>query len=560
MNLRVAQWLLVMLLVGGCADRNTRGPIPTLHTSPEFTESGSDIAPNRWWTAFEDPQLDLQINDALTNNYSLASATYRVQAARAVTQREASDFWPDIDGILGFGSDMGPGENGETYNFGLDASYPVDLWGEIESRVEAQRLRAIAECWDYHTGALALTAEITSVWFSLIEAHAQAKLLEEQIKTNRTGLELQEERFRLGLIRSADVLRQRQLLESTLEQEVVVELQVEVLEHQLAVLLGDMPQLASYESGTLFPEMPPLPTTGFPSELLLRRPDIQRNYYALMAADKDLASAISAQYPRLNLGGSIQNIAENPEELFKDWFVSLGGQLIAPLFDGGQRRAEVERNRAVKYQLFNDYAQSVLVAFREVEDALAQEKYQLKQIEHLEEQVKLAGQASIQLREQYLIGDVEYLDVLSAITGQQSLQRRLLSAQLDLRLIRVSLYLALAGSIEATNVEGEDFAVDDFRIENAAVGNDQPIFDVDSRTVGVNEPINTANVDPNLDPPGREPFGSDRFSDLLPEESGVDESRFGQTRVNRSKTPVAPDANPQEIPLLERLRGTTNNE
>ncbi len=90
----------------------------------------------------------------------------------------------------------------------------------------------------------------------------------------------------------------------------------------------------------------------------------------------------------------------------------------------------------------------MLLAFQEVEDSLAQEKYQLERIKHLEEQVKLAGQASDQLREYYLIGDVEYLDVLSSITAQQRLQRQLLSAQLELVLIRVSLYLALAGDFD----------------------------------------------------------------------------------------------------------------
>ena len=104
------------------------------------------------------------------------------------------------------------------------------------------------------------------------------------------------------------------------------------------------------------------------------------------------------------------------------------------------------------------------MAFREVEDSLAQEKYQLLRIERLEAQVKLAGQSSDQLREQYLIGDVEYLDVLSAITGQQSLQRQLLSAQLELVLIRVSLYLALAGDFEPDRERlqyGQDLSLDD---------------------------------------------------------------------------------------------------
>ena len=521
--IQLAQWLVLLLLFVGCADRNVRGTLPTIDPSPDFTENGTSVTPNRWWTAFDDSQLAFHVDQGLGSNYSLRAASQRIQAARAVTRREASDFWPDIDGVLGFGFNGGPNENSESYTLGLDGSYQVDLWGEIESRVEAQRLRANATCQDYHAAALALSAEITSVWFSLIESHAQAELLVEQIKTNRTGLELQEKRFGLGFVRSADVLRQRQLLESTLEQAVVIESEINLLEHQLAALLGEMPQSASYDPGTTLPELPDLPVTGLPSELLLRRPDIQSNYSALVAADRDLASAISRQYPRLNLSASLQNIAENPGNLLRDWFVSLGAQLIAPLFDGGERRADVDQANAVKAELFHEYAQSVLDAFREVEDSLAEEKFQLEQIKHIEEQVKLAGQASNQLREQYLIGDAQYLDVLNAITGQQALQRQLLGAQLELRLIRVSLYLALAGNIDP-NYDGEGL----YGFGSEALG--------DSAVVEEDELINAENVKP------------------------ADSSSVSSDGPEIPDTPDVPEKPTTERSLLDRLRGTTDDE
>jgi outer membrane protein TolC len=255
-------------------------------------------------------------------------------------------------------------------------------------------------------------------------------------------------RFGRGLVRSPDVLRQRQLVESTLEQAVITRARIEVLEHQLAVLLGELPQAASYAPGAKLPQLPPLPATGLPSELITRRPDVRRDYLALWAADRDLASAISAQYPRINLTGSLLNVAESPETLFRDWFVSIGGQLIAPLLDGGQRRAEVDRTAAVASQRFNEYEQTKLIAFREVEDSLALEHYQIKRIERLNAQVILAEKASGQLLDQFLIGEANYLDVLSTIQSQQRLQRDILSARLDLLLIRIGLYLALAGDFD----------------------------------------------------------------------------------------------------------------
>lgn len=355
--------------------------LPT-QSPPPFSASGHVDMPDRWWTAFEDLDLNHQIGGALEGNFTLAAALQRLHAARALTRREASDFWPDVNGVGEAESTFRSSQQDQSrFLLGLDAAYQLDLWGQIESRVDAERLRASATHADYHAVALTLTAEVARTWFSLIEAHAQLALLDEQIETNRTGLELQEARWGLGQIRIADVLRQRQLVESTLEQAVVVQSRIEVLEHRLAVLQGQPPQEALYEPGDELPSLPPLPDAGLPSELLNRRPDVRRDYLALQAADRDLASAISDQYPRISLAASVTSAAERPEDLFRDWFVSIGGQLVAPLIDGGQRRAEVDRNAAVVRQRFNEYGETVLVAFQEVEDSFARERYLLDRIE-----------------------------------------------------------------------------------------------------------------------------------------------------------------------------------
>lgn len=440
-------WLLVLLTMAGCANRQLPQPFPT-RTPPPFTDSGPFVMPDRWWTAFEDRGLDREVEIALGGNFTLASALQRLRAARAFARREASSLFPQVNGVIGIDSGFGPERDRTTVAWGLDASYQVDVWGRIEAGVEAEQLRASATAADYQAIALTLAAEVARTWFALIEARAQLELLEEQVTTNRTGLELLEERFGRGFVRSADVLRQRQLVESTLEQVVVEQARIEVLEHQLAVLQGRFPQDARYDTGAEFPALPALPMTGLASDLLLRRPDVVRDFLAFQAADRDLAVAITNQYPRIDLTGSVLNIADHPETLFRDWFVSIGGQLVAPLLDGGQRRAEVDRTAAVVAARFNEYGQTILIAFQEVEDNLARERYQVQRLERLNRQVDLAQQASDQLREQYLIGDADYLDVLSAIQAQQRLQRETLSARLELLLFRVGLYLALAGDFD----------------------------------------------------------------------------------------------------------------
>ncbi len=404
--------------------------------------------PDRWWTEFDDPGLNLQVEYALGGNFTLATSLQRLRAARALTRREASDLFPHINGLADSINVFGPGSDRTTFAWGLDAAYQVDLWGQIQSRVEAERLRAEATHADYHAVSLTLAAEVARTWFSLIEAHAQLELIGNQIESNRDGLTVLKWRFGRGLVRSPDVLRQQQLVESTKEQAVITRARIEVLEHQLAVLLGELPQAASYEPGADLPDLPPLPATGLPVELIARRPDVRRDLLAYEAAERDLASAVSSQYPRVNLTGSLLNVAERPESLFQDWFVTVGGHLVAPLIDGGLRRSEVERTSAVANQRLNEYEQTKLIAFREVEDNLALERYQIERIERLNEQVVLAEKASGQLLEQFLIGDANYLDVLSTIQSQQRLQRDILSARLDLILIRIGLYLALAGAFD----------------------------------------------------------------------------------------------------------------
>lgn len=441
--------LLALLWVSciGCATHCVdRKPTPSL--SP-FSESGDAEMPARWWVAFGDPMLDAHVERALGSNFDLSAALQRLRAARALTRREASDLFPDLDGILGIGSTFGPEPDQTRVTWGLDAAYQVDLWGQIQSRVDAERLRADATHADYHTVALSLAAEVARTWFALIEARAQLKLLDEQVQKNRDGVALQEKRFGVGQSDAADLYRQQQLVQSTLEQVVVVRAQVEVLEHQLAVLLGELPQTASYDPGVQLPDLPPLPDTGLPSDLVSRRPDVRRDYLAFAAADRDLASAMSARYPRLNLTGAVVNVIETPETVFRDWFVSIGGQLIAPLFDGGQRRAEVDRTAATASQRYDEYRQTMLIAFQEVEDNLALERYQVDRIDRLDRQVRLAQRATERLESQSAIrDDVDYLDVLSAVQAEQRLQRDTLSARLDLILIRIGLYLALAGDFD----------------------------------------------------------------------------------------------------------------
>lgn len=424
-----------------------------------FSTTGTVEAPERWWTAFEDPVLDRLVDEALESNLDLAAVWQRLRAAQAVADRRTSDLFPDLDGEAEAGYVDDPefggfdpdefdegGDGAETeLRLGLAAFYEVDLWGRIRSSVEAERFRTRAALADYRAAAVSLSAEVARAWFQVLEARRQVALLEAQTETNETVLRLLKNRFGSGQIRGVDVLRQRQLVEATREQKIAAESRLQVLEHLLAVLLGRAPRDGVEAAAEELPALPPLPETGIPAELVRRRPDVRSAFLRLQAADRDVASAIANQYPRLTLSASVSTSDSDASDLFEDWTQSILGGLLAPLFRAGELSAEVDRTEAVRRQNVYLYGQATLVAFQEVEDALVQEAKQRERVASLERQARLTELAYEQLRLQFFNGLSDYIDVLTALTEAQRVRRDLTSARRLLLEFRIALYRALAG-------------------------------------------------------------------------------------------------------------------
>jgi len=443
----------VAVLFNACAPKVMDATLP-LNAPDQFSYTGEQELPQRWWTSFEDQRLNELMRQALDSNFNLLAAWQRFRAAQALADRESSFLLPDIEAFFTAGRSIPEPDfrGGENQQIGMSANYEVDLWGRIRATVQAERYRTEATQADYQAAAISLSAEITRTWYQLMAAQRQLGLAEQQVETNESILKLIAARFGSGQIRGVDILRQKQLVEATREQQIIVESQIAVLENQLAVLLGKPPQQEiRYEPDSLTLP-PPLPRTGVPTELVRRRPDVQSAFYLLQAADRDLAAAISARYPRLSINLSASARSNEIEDVFRNWAYSLGANLVAPLFYGGRISAEINRTEAVKSQLLYEYGQTVLIAFREVEDALIQELKQRERLEVLEEQLKLAQQAYRQLRIEYFNGLSDYLAVLAAANQEQQLQRDLISAKLTLIDSRVSLYRALAGGFAPERV------------------------------------------------------------------------------------------------------------
>jgi multidrug efflux system outer membrane protein len=414
-----------------------------------FSANGAAERQIEWWESFEDPALDALVERTLKNSPDLASIWERFRAADALARRERAGLFPEINAFLGGQTEKQENQSRDFFSGALSASYEVDLWGRVRSRSEAERLRSEAALADYEAAALSLTGEVTIAWYRLLARLETLSLIEEQIRVNENVVESLLTRFQGGQARSVDVLRQEQLLEATRELKLIAESDIAVLRHRLSVLIGEAPQVGrTYESARL-PNLPPLPSTGLPAELLLRRPDLQSSYFNLLAADRDLATAISERFPRLDLTANFRSTSDDGSDLFDDWIRSVAGELVAPIIDGGNRRADVARRESLLRQRTNEFIQASLIAYQEVEDALVREQKESERLANLRRQLELQTSAFSQLQQEFLNGVGNYIDVLSSQTEAQQLERDLIDSQRRQIEFRIALHRALAGSLNA---------------------------------------------------------------------------------------------------------------
>ncbi len=439
----------MFLIVQSCTPKITTIP-PPIEEPQEFSTNEGEPLIDQWWKSFEDEQLNALIDSAFDNNMDLNNLYQRIIAAEAVRKSESTFLLPDIEAgaqtaISRPEPDFAGGENTQ---IGASASYEIDLWGRIRAGVQAADYRIDGNYYDYKTAAMTLSANVARLWFRLLVIQDQLELINQQVETNLEVIELIKARFGAGQVKGVDVLRQEQLLEQSKSLKFQFEADLRQTENQLAVLLGKAPQNFDVALRDSLPNIPPAPAAGMPLELIRRRPDVQRDYSFLMAADRDMAVAVRSKYPRLSLDLSTQARSNTYDQLFSNWAYTLGANLFAPLLYWGRLQAEVDRTEAVKNQQLFQYGQTVLTAFQEVESALINEERQNRQIEILRKRLKMAQQTNKQLRTEFIYGFSQYLDVLLSQDQEQELQRNLLEAVLEQYEIRISLYRALAGDFE----------------------------------------------------------------------------------------------------------------
>ena len=404
-------------------------------------------AEREWWRAFASPELDGLVTEALRANHGLGAARERVVQADAVMRQARAALIPTLDfGLQAEETRRRRGGAGAGA-WRWETSYEADLWGRLRSARDAAALDREATVFDAQALELSVAAAVATAWVRWVSQEAQIDLLKNQRATNLQGLELLRLRNRRGQASAADVAQQEQLVESLNGEIELAEGRLEVFANALAVWCGRIPGTMGRPAKSVLPSPGPLPQTGVPGDWVVRRPDLQRALARVAAADKRLAVAVADQFPRVSVAGSLGESRSDWSGLFDDWALRLGANLAAPVVDGGRRRAEVERQEAVRREAVRSFANEVIEALAEVEDALVLDRRQERHLRSLEEQERLAAFALERARAGYLAGDETYLRVLDAVRSSQNLQRNVVAARQQWLELRVALFLALAGSL-----------------------------------------------------------------------------------------------------------------
>jgi NodT family efflux transporter outer membrane factor (OMF) lipoprotein len=428
------------------------------------SEPNDALGRGPWWEIFNDETLDgLEAKINISNeNVKAALAAY--QQAQALVDQARAGYWPTANlsadrlrsasgshGIAtsttgGISTVTSGGNTTTTYSVGASANWTLDIWGQIRRTVESDRASAQASAAALASAQLSAQGTLATDYFELRAQDQLQRLLDDTVVAEQLSLKLTESRYRFGVAAKADVVSAEAQLLSSQAQQINAKIQRAILEHAIAVLIGQQPADFSLSPTTMRMDVPTVPA-GVPSTLLERRPDVAEAERKVAAANAQIGVATAAYFPSLTLSGSDQYTSSRLHKLIslpnRAW--SFGPSLVETVFDGGLRRAQVAQARAAHDASVATYRQTVLSGFQQVEDEIATLRILEQQAVVEEAAVKAAKEAEALTLNQYKAGTVPYSSVITAQTTRLSSEETALTVLSSRLQASVALIEALGG-------------------------------------------------------------------------------------------------------------------
>ncbi|HET6566049.1 MAG TPA: efflux transporter outer membrane subunit [Xanthomonadales bacterium] len=454
---------------GGEEIRAQAGRLSQMPLEQPWREAGASSGgiQDNWLATFDDPQLNALVEEALRNNPDLAIAAVKVEQAEQYVELAKAALRPSIN-LFGVGGlNMGGGDiSSALQGASLGISWEPDLWGRLRyGRNAAQSTYASMQA-DYEFARQSLAAAVARGWFTATETRLQLGLAEEAVLASGDLVGLADKRWQVGAGSEQDVVLARANL-SRLED---ATRQVQLAHNQslraLEILLGRYPA-AELQARKELTSMPgPLPS-GFPLQMLERRPDMVAAEQRVAAAFNRVGEAKAAKLPNISLNANVAAISSEILQLQEDFDSPTGGagaRLLAPIYTGGALTTQVEIRTLEQKEAVADYARKALLALSDVENGLAASE-SLSAREILLARAVGENRRALELVNQsFRVGRTDMRAVQQQLINLQSAQQALLRVQSEQLSQRANLHLVLGGSfaapvpVEPTDSEGEDLA------------------------------------------------------------------------------------------------------
>lgn len=418
-------------------------------------ESGANLPEHAWLQTFSAPGLEAVVDEALRVNPDLQRIKALRDRARASAKAAFGPRLPSIDFGLGTGRTSAPDGLGgraafNVANGDLTASWEVDVWGRVRDNFRAASSTADAAQADYYATRLSIAGLAGRAWIDLIEAAGQARLTQEDAEARARTQGQTERRYDRGVAESLDVRTARAAAASARATASAAREASFIAARRLEALLGRYPA-GEMQPGLDIPQLGPLPPAGTPTLLLARRPDVAAAEARLVAAGYQLNGARKALLPRftLRLVGSTNGDGLRDITSLEDAVAQVALGMVAPIFEGGSLRAQVQAAKADTRAAAFDYVSTAIAAWEEVENAIGQDATLAAQENALRLAAEEAGVAEELTKRDYARGVATIFDLVQAQAQRINAQRSLLSVRAARATNRIRYHIALGGGAEA---------------------------------------------------------------------------------------------------------------
>jgi multidrug efflux system outer membrane protein len=413
--------MLTVFLLTGCAvgpDFNEPAvAVPdTYRTRGMPADSAADL---NWWELFDDPLLIDLVTRALENNRDVKTAASRIEQARATVGFARADQYPRLDGEAGaragnFNGGSRSTDTTSTIYLAAPLTWEIDFWGKFKRSTDAARAELMATEYGLKALQLALIADVATTYHQLLDYHRRLAISRSTLESRQESLTIIRQRFGKGIIGELDVNQAQIQKEIAAAAIPIYRRGVANTENGLSILLGRLPEavrIKKNRSGSSSPEIP----VGVPADILNRRPDILQANYLLKAQNEAIGVAMALRLPAISLTGSLGVASSDLGSVTTEGGVwSIGGRLLGPVVDFGKNKRRVEIEEHKMQQALFQYENTVLNAFREVEDALVAIATYREELTAVQRQQKAARNAGMLSKERYDKGVSSYLEVLDA--------------------------------------------------------------------------------------------------------------------------------------------------